>query len=183
MRLESLSRMPKHLRLRMVEEAEPYPEDVERPQVRGDCLAGGINEARPCPFVSCKHHLGLDVNPYGRPKDMKAASNIRFTFPDHEIWDLAHSCVLDVADLGGLPLEEVAIVSNVSRENIRLIEAKSLARLRSIVLPPEMAEEEDGRTPVAPKGVRRETVGVSDTKKRRRKHGRREGKREDGTGT
>src|SRR3984957_9957175 len=36
-----------------------YPEvDVERPQTRADCASG----ERPCPFVSCKHHLFLDVS-------------------------------------------------------------------------------------------------------------------------
>src|SRR4030095_9996023 len=34
-----------------------YPEDVERPQTREECT----NMQRPCPFVSCAHHLYLDV--------------------------------------------------------------------------------------------------------------------------
>src|SRR5689334_10029935 len=35
-----------------------YPEhDYEKPTKREECIGG----ARPCPFVSCKHHLFLDV--------------------------------------------------------------------------------------------------------------------------
>src|SRR6185312_8298743 len=36
-----------------------YPADVERPRTRGDCA----DMPRPCPFVSCSHHLYLEVNP------------------------------------------------------------------------------------------------------------------------
>src|SRR4029077_6719314 len=35
---------------------EPNPQDIERPRPRGDCVGG----ERPCPFVSCAHHLYLD---------------------------------------------------------------------------------------------------------------------------
>src|SRR5205085_9123337 len=36
-----------------------YPEhDYEKPKSRSECLEG----IRPCPFVSCKHHLYLDVS-------------------------------------------------------------------------------------------------------------------------
>ena len=37
----------------------PDTEDMQRPTVRALCQGG----ERPCPFVSCKHHLYLDVNP------------------------------------------------------------------------------------------------------------------------
>ena len=37
-----------------------YPErSYWRPKTRGDCA----NVARPCPYVSCKYHLYIDVNP------------------------------------------------------------------------------------------------------------------------
>src|SRR5690242_21960938 len=36
-----------------------YPEeDYEKPNTRSECVEG----IRPCPFVSCKHHLFLDVS-------------------------------------------------------------------------------------------------------------------------
>ena len=37
-----------------------YPETgYEKPRSREECLEG----PRPCPFVSCKHHLFIDVSP------------------------------------------------------------------------------------------------------------------------
>jgi hypothetical protein len=36
----------------------PTP-DIPRPAARGECACA----ERPCPWVSCKHHLYLDVNP------------------------------------------------------------------------------------------------------------------------
>jgi hypothetical protein len=76
----------------------------------------------PCPYVSCRHHLLLDVN--------EQTGTIKFNFPGTEPWELAVSCSLDVADLGGSTLESVAAVLNVSRERIRQIEAAALVKLR-----------------------------------------------------
>src|SRR4051794_27736336 len=39
--------------------ANPPVEGVERPVTRAECSEG----ARPCPWVACKHHLYLDINP------------------------------------------------------------------------------------------------------------------------
>ena len=46
-------------------QAQGYAEEIatyERPVTRGDCLPGGCNGQRPCPWVSCKAHLALDVD-------------------------------------------------------------------------------------------------------------------------
>lgn len=96
-------------------EAERYPEqpgvDYHRPATRGDCEGG----ERPCPFVSCKYNLYLDVGDNG---------SIKLNFPDLEVWDLPESCVLDIAARDGLTLEEVGTILNVTRERIRQIEAR-----------------------------------------------------------
>lgn len=93
-----------------------YPEDNShlRPRSRGECENG----IRPCPFVSCAHHLYLDVNP--------KTGSIKLNFPDLEIWELKDSCVLDVADRGGATLEDTGEALNVTRERVRQIEAKAL---------------------------------------------------------
>lgn len=93
-------------------------DEYDRPRVRGDCV-GAI---RPCPWVSCRHHLYLDVNP-----DTGA---IRLTFPDLEPWELKHTCSLDVAEFGGITLEEVGQIVNVSRERIRQVETVSLMKMK-----------------------------------------------------
>jgi hypothetical protein len=94
--------------------------DAERPKVRADCAAG----PRPCPYVSCKFNLYVDVNP--------RTGSVKMNFPDKEIWELADTCALDVADRGGITLEEVGAIMNLTRERVRQLETRGLAKLRVI---------------------------------------------------
>jgi hypothetical protein len=94
--------------------------DRARPRSRADCVYG----QRPCMFVSCKHHLYLDVNP--------STGSIKLNFPDKEIWELEETCALDVADRGGITLEEVGCIMNLTRERIRQVETRGLSKLRAM---------------------------------------------------
>ena len=96
-----------------------YPEDVERPRTRAECQ----NMPRPCPFVSCEHHLYLDVNP--------DSGAIKLNFPHLEVWEMAETCSLDVADRGGITLEDVGAILNLTRERIRQVEVRGLVKIRS----------------------------------------------------
>jgi len=96
-----------------------YPEDVERPRMREECL----NMPRPCPFVSCEHHLYLDVNP--------DSGAIKLNFPHLEVWEMAETCSLDVADRGGITLEDVGAILNLTRERIRQVEVRGLVKIRT----------------------------------------------------
>jgi hypothetical protein len=100
-----------------------------RPKTRADC----VNGPRPCLFVSCKHNLYLDVNP--------ETGSIKLNFPDKEIWELEHTCALDVAEKGGITLEEVGAIMNLTRERIRQVETRGLMKLR------EATEKEPERPP------------------------------------
>ncbi|HEX5100902.1 MAG TPA: sigma factor-like helix-turn-helix DNA-binding protein [Polyangiaceae bacterium] len=91
----------------------------DRPRTRQDCIEG----PRPCPHVSCRHHLYLDVNPQ--------TGTIKLNFPDLEVWELANSCALDIADQGGTAIETVGDFMNVTRERIRQIETQALTKLSS----------------------------------------------------
>ncbi|HZZ83545.1 MAG TPA: sigma factor-like helix-turn-helix DNA-binding protein [Anaeromyxobacteraceae bacterium] len=91
-----------------------------RPRSRAECASG----PRPCMFVSCKHHLYLDVNP--------TTGSIKLNFPDKEIWEMAETCALDVADRGGITLEEVGGIMNLTRERIRQVETRGLLKLRAV---------------------------------------------------
>jgi len=95
----------------------------DRPATRGDCLQG-VNAERPCPFVSCKFHLYLDVNP--------RTGSIKINYPDKEPWELDESCALDVADNGGATLEDVGETARLTRERIRQLESKGLKKLRAL---------------------------------------------------
>ena len=99
--------------------AHPPVEGVVRPTVRSECAEG----MRPCPFVACKHHLYLDINP--------RTGSIKINFPDLEPWELQHTCALDVADNGGLTLEEIGLITNLTRERVRQVEVRGLLTLRT----------------------------------------------------
>jgi hypothetical protein len=99
-----------------------------RPRSRAGCAGG----QRPCMFISCKHHLYLDVNP--------STGSIKLNFPDKEVWELDETCALDVADRGGITLEEVGAIMNLTRERIRQVETRGLLKLRAIA-------EDEPRTP------------------------------------
>src|SRR5437899_5280655 len=58
----------------------PMFEDPDRPQTRGQCK----EDVRPWPYVACKHHLYLDVNP--------DTGSIKLNFPDLEVWEMAETC-------------------------------------------------------------------------------------------
>jgi len=106
-----------------------YPDDVDRPKVREECRTA----QRPCPFVSCAHHLYLDVNP--------ESGAIKLNFPHLEVWEMAETCSLDVADRGGITLEEVGTILNLTRERIRQVEVRGLAKIKEadsdLGLPPD----------------------------------------------
>lgn len=92
--------------------------DEERPKNRKECKDG----PRPCPWVMCRHHLYLEVNPI--------TGNIRLNFPSKEVWELEQTCSLDVADLGFNTLKAVGRVFDFSRERVRQLEALGLFALK-----------------------------------------------------
>jgi hypothetical protein len=94
------------------------PVDIPRPSSRAECR----EEMRPCPWVACKHHLYLDINP--------ETGSIKINFPDLEPWELKHTCALDVAERGGITLEEVGEIMNLTRERIRQVEVRGLLKLK-----------------------------------------------------
>lgn len=117
--------MRTHLLTLLPEETELLAElAASRPETRADCEAG----ERPCPFLSCRHHLYLDV-------DAKTGS-IKQNFPDLELHQLAETCALDVADRQGVTLEEVGSLMNLTRERIRQLEAQAITRIAAA---PEVA--------------------------------------------
>ena len=73
-----------------------------RPRSRGECR----NAPRPCPWVSCKYHLYL------------------------EVWEMTETCALDVADRGGITLEDVGNILNLTRERIRQVEQSGVNKLK-----------------------------------------------------
>jgi hypothetical protein len=105
----------------------PYME-YRRPRTRSECRDG----IRPCPFVSCRFHLYLDVNP--------RTGTLKLNFPGLEVWEMPFTCALDVSDMGGRTLEEVGQILNMTRERVRQLESSALRKIRSAI-------ERDGDDP------------------------------------
>lgn len=109
------SLLAQRIELILANAAEPDP---DRPRTRADCA----EVPRPCPFVSCRYSLYLDVN---------RAGGLKVNFPDLEPDQMPAewSCALDVADRGGATLDRTAAALNITREGIRLIEVAALDEL------------------------------------------------------
>lgn len=89
-----------------------------RPRTRGDCAGG----SRPCPWISCRHHLYLDVD--------SQTGAVKLNFPDADLSDLRETCSLDVADRGGVTLDVIGQLLNVTHEAARLTEVRALLKLK-----------------------------------------------------
>jgi hypothetical protein len=127
-RTENLKAQRRALRRHPLTEAErrAYAQlRRQRPRTRADCRDG----PRPCPWVSCEHHLGLDVRPNG---------SIRFASDVLDPLALPETCALDVAERGGLDREEVARLALLTRQAVWLFERMVLLQLVALEeeLPP-----------------------------------------------
>lgn len=93
--------------------------DEIRPRTRSQCKDG----PRPCIFVACKYNLFLDVNP--------ETGSIRLNFPHLAPTEMAESCARDVQERGGITLEELGAVLNISLEGARQVEVDLLGEIRA----------------------------------------------------
>lgn len=107
-------------------------DETPRPKVYGDCCVAGLNEdgsPRPrghlrlwdetagetCPWVACAHHLAVEIGPTGGLRVLSG-------------WDDgAGACALELAERGGMSLEETGGFLGVTREMIRQNQARGLA--------------------------------------------------------
>ena len=94
-----------------------FPETgYPKPKTRADCA--GV--ARPCPYVSCRHNLYLDIKRNGA---------ILTNFPDREPWDMppGESCSLDVAECGDHTQAEVGRLMDLTDSRVGHLEKQALA--------------------------------------------------------
>lgn len=99
------------VRLRVVQD--------ERPRTRGECVDG----PRPCPWTTCAHHLADNVQSVAR----RQASRTGKAPPT--LAEMPETCVLDVADRGGVSSEAIGVAMGMTRERVRQIKDGALAKL------------------------------------------------------
>ena len=93
-------------------------QELSRPVLRSQC----VNGPRPCPWWSCRFHLGIDTNGAGGITRTPLGGD---------------TCALDVADRGkSLPVADVATLTGLSRIRVRQIEATALAKLAAALNAP-----------------------------------------------
>lgn len=101
----------------------------QRPRTRADCAGG----PRPCPFVSCRHHLALDVS---EATATTMGEQYRPVFtplalqddPAEALRAMTHTCSLDAAEAGPLTLEEVGEALGCTRARAQQLEVIALAK-------------------------------------------------------
>jgi hypothetical protein len=81
---------------------------IARPRTFGECS----RDPGPCPWVTCRHHLAIDVGPRGA---------LKIAFPGKEVDELAETCSLRVSGRGDHTEEEIARLLGVSSERISQI--------------------------------------------------------------
>jgi len=95
--------------------------DQRRPQRFSECKRG------PCPWVSCRYNLYLDVN--------EQTGAVKINFPGKEPWELKQTCARRVSRRVMLSGQETSVAKvakmlNVTDERVRQIEGKAISKLK-----------------------------------------------------
>lgn len=113
-----------------------------RPRTRGECAG----MARPCPWVSCRHHLAGDVTPSGTYRVRNESPLVRWRSVSLPVWHrpgearleeaasvavrLEDTCVLDVADRGPTTTHRIAGIMRLHEKSVRDIERAAHPKIR-----------------------------------------------------
>lgn len=113
---------------------------AEGPMTRADC----IDAPRPCPLVSCRYHLLVDV------AEARARLVTARPFRENDIdsivralHDMPATCALDVADLGGLSLPEIGPYIGKHGQRAHVAEVNARRRLRQLRIVHALRREVD----------------------------------------
>jgi len=141
MRLSRIDTLPRRLKSHVKAERDHVQQEglsvghdqIVRLPKRSECEGG----PRPCPLVSCRYHLGLDVSRYGSIRRNRSElypiqdTNGVISADDVEKWlrSLPETCALDVADRGEHGIDALGWLLGVSRERARQIEFEAMCKI------------------------------------------------------
>ncbi len=127
--LREMSRQAKRAKQRGQPDLET---DYWRPSKRSDCA----KIPRPCPFVTCRYNLFLDVCPNG-------SLRIPYGEDPEAVLGRENSCALDLAAEGERTLHDVGRHQALTRERVRQIEATAVAKVKRVLHSPGVDEDEE----------------------------------------
>ncbi len=81
-----------------------------------------VSRSRPCLWVGCSSTLYLDVHP--------GTGSMKLNFPHLDPEGMRESCAEDLADRGGMTLEDVGQATGLTRERIRQVELEAVKKLK-----------------------------------------------------
>jgi hypothetical protein len=99
----------------------------QRPTTRSQC----VDVPRPCPFVSCRSNLYLDVTKQGWLKP---------NFPNLQPGEMKESCARDVAERGGVEMHELGPLLNLTQAGVAKIVDSGLRKVAAHVAPEALVQ-------------------------------------------
>lgn len=93
---------------------------LQRPRTRAECA----DQPRPCPWVSCEHHLYGSIDKRG---------HYVIAQPWLEPHELEHSCAIDVAENEEINQEEAALICGMHRSDLARLEARVARKLKKVL--------------------------------------------------
>lgn len=145
-------------RVMRADHADTASYDEPIPRTYGECQERALGTAtNPCWYLRCRYNLLIDLEP--------RTGSYKVTWPDltsgaygDEYHALPqHTCALHEAAHGGLTLDEVGVMMNLTRERVRQIETKALHRLRDLSDLVRAVDDELDQRPGA-RGITGDTV-------------------------
>jgi hypothetical protein len=84
------------------------------------------DEPRPCKREGCRYHLWGEITTDKRSQPGRYGPSPRITEEERKV---RPSCAIDVADDGPKSLGEIAKILGLSREGVRVIESRGMAKM------------------------------------------------------
>lgn len=118
---------------RLQQQAETTGDLEPMPRTWGECIERALGTpTHPCAYLRCKYNLLVDLHHATGAYKITHPSLAGGDYGDEYEQMPRHTCALNAAEQGGMTLEEVGEVINVTRERVRQIELKALYRLRDL---------------------------------------------------